>query len=450
MDARLPHKQKVLGSSPSPATNFATDAAKTSWWCCHKALWNRPRLGKAWGGFASATFSQHALNRDSVSLNGGRHLDLRKEERFEDWPESGWRRTESLLAYGKNPRTHTETQVAQIVRSIEEFGFTNAILIDESDTIIAGHGRTEASRLLNIEYVPILVLKGLSEDQRRAYVMADNALAQNAGWDDGLLKLELGALSDSGYDYSVIGFDDDFIAGFLDDPSTGHTDPDDVPEPPAEAITQPGDLWILGDHRLLCGDSTDAESVAYLMDGAKAGCVITDPPYGINANKQTLGNGKKDFHRGSNWDSEVLDIAWLGDHAEQVIIWGGNYFADQLPVTNDWLCWDKKIRNVSFSEFELAWTNLGNNCRIINHHWSGEAKKHPTQKPYPVIEWCMSLTEGDVLDPFLGSGTTLIAAERTGRKCYGLEIDPIYCDVAKSRWEAFTKKTAVRIEATKT
>ena len=349
-----------------------------------------------------------------------------------------------LLPYANNAREHTEEQVAQVAASIKEFGWTNPIII-HGTTVVAGHARLAAARKLDLKEVPVIDRSDMSEAQWKAYVLADNQLAQNATWNEGLLTLELDALADLDFDLDLLGFPDlDALMG--DEPEEGLTDPDDVPEPPEEAITQPGDLWILGDHRLLCGDSTDAESVAYLMDGSKADCVITDPPYGINANKQTLGIGKKEFHRGDNWDAETPDIGWITDYAPQVIIWGGNYFADQLPVTNDWLCWHKKNSGVSFSEFELAWTNLGKNCRIIDHHWSGEEKAHPTQKPYPVIEWCASLTEGSIFDPFLGSGTTLIAAERTGRKCYGLEIDPIYCDVIVARWEAFTGKKAERHE----
>jgi DNA modification methylase len=215
---------------------------------------------------------------------------------------------------------------------------------------------------------------------------------------------------------------------------------DEVPEPPAEPVTKPGDLWLLGDHRLLCGDSTKAEDVERLMAGERASAVVTDPPYGINANKQTLGTGKKQFARGGNWDAAVPNVKWMAAIADHVVIWGGNYFADQLPPTNDWLCWHKKNDGLSFSEFELAWTTLGNNCRHLSHHWSGEQKSHPTQKPVAVISWCVKMTAGLLFDPFLGSGTTLIAAEQLGRKCYGMEISPQYCDVIVKRWETLTGK----------
>lgn len=164
-------------------------------------------------------------------------MNLKADPRFAEWPKSGWRRTESLLAYPNNPRTHTDEQIKQIVRSIEEFSFTNPVLVDEDDTIRAGHGRVEAARQLDIEEVPVIVLTGLSEDQLRAYVMADNALAQNAGWDDGLLALELGTLNDNEFDLTLIGFDDDMLAGFIEEEPVGFTDPDDVPEAPEEPVT---------------------------------------------------------------------------------------------------------------------------------------------------------------------------------------------------------------------
>jgi DNA modification methylase len=215
-----------------------------------------------------------------------------------------------------------------------------------------------------------------------------------------------------------------------------------VPEVPEEPITKPGDLWLLGDHRLLCGDSTKSEDVERLMDGATADALVTDPPYGINANKQTLGKGKKEFERGGDWDAQKPDILPLLTYCKTQVVWGGNYFADVLPPTNDWLCWHKKNDGRSYSEFELAWSNLGKNCRLLSHHWGGENKLHPTMKPVAVMEWCVDMTQGTIFDPFLGSGSTLIAAEKTGRKCYGMELDPKYCDVIVKRWEDYTGKKA--------
>ena len=222
----------------------------------------------------------------------------------------------------------------------------------------------------------------------------------------------------------------------------GLTDEDAVPEV-EEPITKLGDLWLLGEHRLLCGDATISTDVDRLMDGEKADMVFTDPPYGIDADKMTMGTGAKDFHRGE-WDNVKADINFILILAPKVCIWGGNYYADILPVNNHWLCWHKKNDNLSFSEFELAWTNFGNNCRHLSHHWGAEKKKHVTMKPVEVCIW--GINQGGaadiVLDLFLGSGSTLIACEKTNRKCYGMELDPHYCDVIVKRWEDFTGKKA--------
>jgi site-specific DNA-methyltransferase (adenine-specific) len=225
-------------------------------------------------------------------------------------------------------------------------------------------------------------------------------------------------------------------------------DEDEIPEPPVEPITKFGDIWQLGRHRLMCGDSTDVNQITLLIDNAQMDALVTDPPYGINANKQTLGNGKKDFHRGNNWDKEKPQIQKLLDLAPIKIIWGGNYFADVLPPTNDWLCWYKKIANVSFSEFELAWTNLGKQSRLLEHHWSGEQKLHPTMKPLPVMIWCLSFIRKNakVIDVFAGAGSTLIAGEKTGNTVYAMELDKIYCDVIIKRWETLTGEKAVLVQ----
>ena len=179
------------------------------------------------------------------------------------------------------------------------------------------------------------------------------------------------------------------------------------------------------------------------MDGDKIETVVTDPPYGIGANKQELGTGKKNFYRGGDWDSKPPSMDVILELGVSTIVWGGNYF--ELPRNNDWLCWHKKNDGLSFSEFELAWTNLGKNCRMFSHHWGGEEKQHPTMKPLAVMRWCVGMVEGcNVYDPFMGSGTTLIACEQLNRKCYGMEIDPRYCDVIVARWESLTGQTAVK------
>jgi site-specific DNA-methyltransferase (adenine-specific) len=195
-----------------------------------------------------------------------------------------------------------------------------------------------------------------------------------------------------------------------------------------------GDLFEIGPHRLLCGDSTDSDAVARLMDGQKAD-MLTDPPYGIdiNMNIGRLKGQPKKFEE-KNWDKSVPDFFYLLELFENKIIWGGNYFADRLPVTKDWLCWSKKTKGLDFAEFELAWTNTGKNARILEHHWSGEKKLHPTMKPVPVIAWCLEyLHSKNIFDPFLGSGSTMVASHQLNRKCYGMELDPKYCQVIVDR-----------------
>lgn len=189
-------------------------------------------------------------------------------------------------------------------------------------------------------------------------------------------------------------------------------------------------------HFVMCGDST--KDLHRLLDGASIDLVHTDPPYGISADKMTMGSGAKEFHRGE-WDNTAPDVTYLLELADKVCIWGGNYFTDTLPVNNDWLCWHKKNDNLSFSEFELAWSNFGKNTRHISHHWGAEKKQHVTMKPIEVCAWAIKLA-GDaktVLDTYLGSGSTLIACEQTDRTCYGMELDPKYVDVIRKRYHKF-------------
>jgi len=192
------------------------------------------------------------------------------------------RRCAALIPYARNARTHSDQQVAQIAASIREFGFTNPVLIDEEDGIIAGHGRVLAAHLLGLDEVPCIVLAHLTPAQRRAYVLADNKLALNAGWDLEMLSLEIGELGEAGFDLSLTGFDEFELGELFAERTQGRTDPDDAPEPPAHPVAEPGDLWVLGGHRLLCGDSTVATDVARVLGGVAPHLMVTDPPYGVN------------------------------------------------------------------------------------------------------------------------------------------------------------------------
>jgi DNA modification methylase len=374
---------------------------------------------------------------------------------------------EKLIPYVNNSRTHSEEQVAQIAASIREFGFNNPVLIDKDDTIIAGHGRIQAARKLGLAEVPCVRLEHLTETQRKAYIIADNRLALNAGWNEELLTIELNDLLADGFALDILGFDSDELKSLLDPvtPTEGLTDEDavpEVPEVPEETETKPGDIYQLGRHRLMCGDSTSIDAVEKLMDGQKADMVFTDPPYGISivGKKGSVGGGKlaKVGTYAPVAGDDSIDVAIEAIQviktlkAKVEIIWGGNYYANQLENSSCWIVWDKNNTG-NFADAELAWTNQKTAVRIFKHTWNGmlkdsergEKRVHPTQKPVALAVWCFNQYGDDcetVLDLFGGSGSTLIAAEKTNRNCYMMELDPKYCDVIVKRWEDFTGKKA--------
>jgi len=355
----------------------------------------------------------------------------------------------SLIPHEKNWRLHPQNQLDALAGVLSEVGFAGAALArelpDGSLQLIDGHARAE---IAGDAEVPVLVLDVTESEADKILATYDPigamAEADAVRLEELLRDVQTGneALADM---LAELAEDN----GILDDLNSGEVIEDEVPEPPAEPITKPGDLWILGEHRLLCGDSTKAEDVKRLMGGKSYDLLMTDPPYGIGASKMTMGDKQsslpkhKRLNNVESWDDVRPPVA--GFITGMACIWGANYFAHELPISDDWLCWHKKIANVSFGEFELAWTNYGKRTRILSHHWSGETKEHITQKPLPVITWAIqqSQTTGTIFDPFLGSGTTLIAAEQLGRKCYGMEISPQYCDVIVKRWETLTGKKAV-------
>lgn len=349
---------------------------------------------------------------------------------------------EKLRPYERNAKKHGAGQIEKLKASIIEFGFLTPCLIDSDYNLIAGHGRVKAAKELGIETVPCVFIEGLTDEQRRAYILADNRLGELGEWDMDLVLGELTELDDLGFDIELTGFD---MPEELPEVIEDDFDESVVPDEPR---TKLGDIWQLGDHRLICGDSTDVNVIDRLMDGAKVDMVMTDPPYGINAEKMTMGTGAKDFYRGEGWDAERPDISITLTLADNVCIWGGNYFTDILPISNDWLVWHKKNDGLSFSECELAWTNFGRNIRHISHHWGNEKKLHVTMKPVEVIAWAIQQAKERaevVVDLFGGSGSTLIACEQLNRKCYMCELDEHYCDVIIDRWEQFTGREAVLI-----
>lgn len=377
----------------------------------------------------------------------------------------------TLIPFAKNSRTHDDAQVAQIAASIKEFGFTNPVLVDEANGIIAGHGRVLAARKLNLEQVPSIRLANLSESQKRAYVIADNKLALNAGWDNQMLALELGELGDLGFDLDLTGFTAEEIAALTPEQiEPGLTDEDAVPEVPEQPITVLGDVWVLGKHRLMCGDSTSIDAVEKLMDGRKADMVFTDPPYGVSyqSNMRTR-SAKFDVLKNDDVILEVVPVieacstGWVFIWTTWKVInkWLENTSGFGFPT--NMVIWFKggsgigDLKKTFSTDYEMALVfNRGAELtgKRIGSVWQvgkdGAAEyAHPTQKPVALAEEAIDKTTRKgvtVLDLFGGSGSTLIACEKTGRYARLMELDPKYCDVIIKRWQDFTGKIAVHAE----
>lgn len=395
-------------------------------------------------------------------------------------PEITTLQTSRLIPYARNSRTHSDEQVAQIAGSIKEFGFTNPILIDDKDSIIAGHGRLLAAQRLGIKDVPCIRLSHLTEAQKKAYVIADNKLALNAGWDFDMLKIELGDLKSDGFDLELTGFTQDELNNLLVENTEGLTDEDAVPEVPVEPVTQLGDVWILGNHRLMCGDSTSIDAVDELMAGQKADMVFTDPPYGMFLNTDydsMFSNDVSHKKTGKRFDEvkgdhedftpDLINTIFAAfSYCKEIFLWGADYYVDLIPNRNDgsWVVWDKRcdeqMDKVVGNTFELCWSKTKHKRMVARILWSGhhgmhkdDTKKriHPTQKPVELVCWFFDYysmkDKRVVVDMFGGSGSTLIACEKTGRINRSMELDPKYCDVIVKRWQDFTGKKAT-LEAT--
>lgn len=382
---------------------------------------------------------------------------------------------DKLIPYARNARTHSDEQVAQIAASIREFGFNNPVLIADDNTIIAGHGRVMAARKLGLTDAPCIKLSHLSETQRKAYILADNKLALNAGWENSLLSVELEELIGSGFDISLTGFTQEEIDALKPIEITeGLTDEDAVPEVPEEPVTRLGDVWLLGRHRLMCGDSTSIDAVDRLMQGVKADMVFTDPPYGMKLDtdySSIKGSAKakiKNLH-GKKYDRIIGDhddfspelintVFSCFDYCSEIFLWGADYYAELLPEKNDgsWIVWDKRggedADKIIGSCFELCWSKSKHKREIARVKWMGafgyadaRNRVHPSQKPLALCDWFFERwgNSGDtVADLFGGSGSTLIACEKTGRINRSMELDPKYCDVIVKRWQDFTGKKA--------
>jgi DNA modification methylase len=395
---------------------------------------------------------------------------------------------ETLIPYANNARTHSEAQVAQIAASIREFGFNNPVLIDEQSSIIAGHGRVLAARKLELDSVPCIRLNHLSDTQRRAYIIADNKIAMNAGWDEELLALELTELTEFGVNMDLTGFTVDEIAELNPKITEGLTDEDAVPEVPETPITKLGDVWLLDRHRVMCGDSTSIDAVEKLMNGQKADMVFTSPPYNADtkAGQGDIFNGKKSVKLYSEGYSDKLPSCDYVHFAASVleicfavtdgfIFWNVSYNAKsrfeyiqqisgRLPYLVEQICW-KKSSTIPFKgslmrDWEPIYvlsTNKQslNTKNVISNFWqvsntNAQQENHKACFPVELPEKGIALVNvnsGVIFEPFCGSGTTVIAAEKTERNCYGMELDPKYCDVIVRRWQEFTGKKAT-LEAT--
>lgn len=378
-----------------------------------------------------------------------------------------WLSVETLIPYAKNARTHSDEQVAQIAGSIKEFGFNNPVLIDKENSIIAGHGRLMAARKLGMDKVPVVRLEHMTDAQRKAYVLADNRIALNSGWDTGMLSLELQELKDD-IDLSLLGFDADELDALLNpiEETEGLTDEDAVPDVPEEPKTKLGDIYILGNHRLMCGDSTSITDVEKLMDGNPVDLIFTDPPYNVAFNGRS---GKHDVIKNDNLSES--DFAVFIDEVCNTIkalnpkayyIWCNWNFYGILQGKLDYktcIVWAKNVFGMGQGyrhQHEFCLFNGKIDEVIKNESDLWEIKKdhnyvHPTQKPVAlsVRAFGNHIKLLNVLDLFGGSGSTLIGAEQTGRKAFVMELDPKYCDVIVKRWEDFTGKKAVLSELEK-
>jgi len=377
-----------------------------------------------------------------------------------------------LVPYARNARTHSAEQVDKIAASIREFGFLNPVITDGEDGIVAGHGRIMAAQKLGMEQVPVVEASHLTDAQKRAYIIADNRLALDAGWDDEILKVEFDALAEDGFDLELTGFTLDEIDA-LEPKTEGETDEDETPEAQSWSITETGDTWLLGRHRIRCGDSTSADDVAALLNGVEPHLMVTDPPYGVNYDASWRGDsatsGKVYNDDRADWSEAYSlfpgDVAYIWhpslhvhDFAESLIACGFELRAH--------IIWAKSSLAMSRGHYhwqhEPCWYAVKN-----SGHWQGSRKEsilwqidkpvksetgHSTQKPVecmrrPIVN--NSAPGQPVYDPFLGSGTTLIAGETENRPVYGMELSPEYVDVIIKRWQDFTGKQATHEESGK-
>jgi len=388
---------------------------------------------------------------------------------------------QAVVPYARNPR-HNEAAISKVAASLQEYGWRQPIVVDGDMVVVAGHTRLEAASNLGMKTVPIHIAKGLSPEQIKAYRLADNRVGQEAGWDNKLLRLELEELKFADFSLNLTGFDGDELTELMSDPKEGLTDPDEVPELPKEPTAKRGDLWLMGNHRLLCGDSTNQTDLDILLNGQKADMVFTDPPWNVNYGDIKTNNAqgykpRKILNDGlapEKWAEFVVDFCgafysitkpgapiyvfmaaqeWpvvdgelrkAGFHWSSTIIWvkdrlvlsRKDYHTQYEPIWYGWNESTGRIKPVSDRKQSDIW-----NCQRPHR-----SELHPTTKPVELVERALanSSKRGAVIaDLFGGSGSTLIGAQIQAKRAYLMELDPKYCDVIVERWQNFTGQTAV-------
>jgi len=405
---------------------------------------------------------------NEADIGGAASIGGRRNLIIEYWPLS------RLTPYANNARTHSDKQISEIAASIRAFGFSNPILVAPNGDLIAGHGRLAAARHLEFSEVPVIVLEGLTDVQRRQLILADNRIAMNAGWDLKILSLELKDLASLGASLKEFGFSKSELSAALSSKQTGLTNEDEIPEKQTTAVSKSGDVWLLDRHRIACGDSTDANEVARLYGGQTPHLMVTDPPYGVAYDpewRHRAGFNKSD-KRGKIQNDERADWTdtWSLFPGDIAYIWHGALHSSTVAESlirsgfniRSQIIWAKERLVMSRGDYhwqhEPCWYAVRK-----KGNWTGDRKqttlwtiptggqdvetRHSTQKPVECMRRPMlnnSEPGQTVYEPFLGSGTSLIAAQSVDRVCLGIEIDPLFIDVAIRRWQAFTGKRAVR------
>lgn len=376
-----------------------------------------------------------------------------------------YKKIEDLIPYANNSRTHSDAQIQQLTKSIQEFGWTNPVLLDGENGIIAGHGRLLAAQKLGETKVPTIELSHLDENQKRAYIIADNKLALNAGWDNEILSFEIAELKDAGYDLDLLGFSSEEIDTLNPKVIEGLTDEDAVPEVPEEPKTRLGDIYQLGNHRLMCGDSSSQNDIDKLLNGDRPDMIFTDPPYnidyqGVSDKRDKIKNDKMedsafvDFLIQTLYGCETMYVccSWhyshlfreamekIGRKPKAMIVWNKVNPAQHL---------DKYFKQ---HEIIYYYGDYGGHKTLRGDIWTIKRQKntvHPTMKPVELIEIALEDNKGKkiVFDMFGGSGSTMIACEKQSRNARLMELEPKYCDVIVKRWEDFTGKEAILLNA---